>query len=153
MVTFLAKIGFLVAETTDTTSTGGGGSSFLGGSGPTLLIYAVIFIAIFYFLLVRPGQKQRRAHQDLVSSIQKGHEVMTAGGIFGKVVSVKEDYVVVEIAKKTEIRVSRNSIARVLSDTQTDALDAEEELPESETPETLETPEKKDSESGGGTEA
>ena len=55
----------------------------------TLAMYAAIF-AIFYFILIRPQQKQRKAQEDLIQNLKKGDEVVTAGGIVGKVVHIKE---------------------------------------------------------------
>ena len=90
----------------------------------------MLFIGIFYFLLIRPGQKQRKAHQEVIEAIRKGDDVMTAGGIYGTVTKIGDDYVMVEIAKKTEIKLSRNSIARRLS---VEAeVEEEEEEPEEE---------------------
>jgi len=101
-----------------------GGEEAAGGVGSYILfIYVALFVGVFYFLLIRPGQKQRKAHDQLVSSISKGDEIMTAGGIYGTITKVKDDYLMVEIARKTEIKVSRNSIARTVNA-------AEEEGPE-----------------------
>lgn len=87
-----------------------------GGAGSYMLfIYVALFIGVFYFLLIRPGQKQRKAHDELVSSIEKGNEIMTAGGMFGTITEVGDDYVMVEIADNTEVKLSRNSIARTVS--------------------------------------
>lgn len=54
-----------------------------------LFMYAAIFI-IFYFVLIRPGQKQRKAHETLIKSLKKGDEVVTAGGVVGEVLHIKE---------------------------------------------------------------
>ena len=85
------------------------GSGVTGGF--TTLAIFVVFIAVLYFALIRPTQKQRKQHDRLVQSINKGDQVMTAGGIYGTVTGVKDDYVMLEIAKKTEVKLSRNSIA------------------------------------------
>ena len=63
-------------------------------SGPnrmfvTLAMYAVIF-AIFYFILIRPQQRQRKAHEDTIQNLKKGDEIVTAGGLVGRVVHIKE---------------------------------------------------------------
>ncbi len=113
----ISAFAFLAAQTD-------GGSS-LGNY--TTIIILVVFVGIFYFLLIRPQQKQKRAHNELVSSVRKGNEVMTAGGLFGTVTRVKEDYVMVEIAKKTEVKLLRNSIARVISADEAAQLEAEPE--------------------------
>ncbi len=94
-----SAIAFLLAQTDAT------------GGFATLAIF-VLFIVVFYFLLIRPSQKQRKQHDALVQTLKKGETVVTAGGIFGKITQVKEDYVLLEIAKKTEIMVARSSISR-----------------------------------------
>ncbi len=112
MIATIANLFFLIAQDGD----GSGDQAASGGAGSyMLIIYIVLFIGIFYFLLIRPGQKQRKVHQQLVDSIKKGDEVLTAGGVYGRVTSVKPDYVMLEIAKKTEVKLSRNSIARILT--------------------------------------
>lgn len=101
-----------------------------GGSYITFVIIGV-FIAIFYFLLIRPGQKQKKAHQQLVTSLKKGDEVMTAGGFYGTVKKVDAETVMLEIASKTEIRLSKNSIARVITEEEEEEeYEEDEELEE-----------------------
>lgn len=80
-----------------------------------LLIYVVGFIAIFYFLAVRPQQKQRKAHEQLINSVKRGDRVVTIGGIFGTVKRVEEAVVVVEIDKGVSVRVARRAIAEIAS--------------------------------------
>ena len=85
----------------------------------TTVYYVVIFalfIAIFYFMGIRPQQKQRRAHQELMSSLKKGDRVMTAAGIYGTVKRVEETIVVLEIAKGITIKVSRRAISDIIRD-------------------------------------
>ena len=80
-----------------------------------LAIYVVGFIAIFYFLAVRPQQKQRKAHEQLINSVKRGDRVVTIGGIFGTVKRVEEGLVVVEIDKGVNIKVARRAIAEIAS--------------------------------------
>lgn len=101
------------------------GGEQASGSSWTFLIYIVIFVAIFYFLLIRPGQKQKKEHKRLVDSINKGDEIVTAGGIYGTIKRVGDDFVMVEVAKKTTVKLSRASIARTIS-----VAEAEEEIEE-----------------------
>ena len=63
----------------------GGGNPLIG----PLFMYGAIFI-IFYFVLIRPGQKQRKAHEALIKALKKGDEVVTAGGVVGEVLHIKE---------------------------------------------------------------
>ena len=80
-----------------------------------IIIFA-LFIAIFYFMGIRPQQKQRRAHQELMTSLKKGDVVMTAAGIYGTVKRVEETYVVIEIAKGVTMKVVRRAIADIIRD-------------------------------------
>ena len=73
----------------------------------------VIFIA-FYFLLIRPQQKKQKAHAALVAALQVGDEVMTAGGILGRVTGVSEHYAVVQISENTEIKIQKASVSQVV---------------------------------------
>ena len=73
----------------------------------------VIFIA-FYFLLIRPQQKKQKAHAALVAALQVGDEVLTAGGILGRVTGVSEHYAVVQIADNTEIKIQKASVSQVV---------------------------------------
>ena len=61
-----------------------------GGVSTALLIQIPLIFAIFYFLFFRPQQKQRQAHEERIRSVRKGDEIVTAGGIIGKVESIKE---------------------------------------------------------------
>ena len=73
---------------------GGGPSSILPGIIPFVLIFV-----LFYFLILRPQQKQSRELNEMKSSLKRGDNVLTSGGIYGKVVNVNEDTLSVEIAK------------------------------------------------------
>jgi len=81
-----------------------------------LIIYVVAFIAIFYFMAIRPQQKQRRAHQALLNSLKKGDRIMTASGIYGTVKRVEDNLVVVEVAKGVAIKVARRAVAEIIRD-------------------------------------
>ncbi len=89
-----------------------GESAGFGGNYSTTLIIIAVFIAAFYFLLIRPGQKQRKAHEQLVNSIREGDEIMSAGGIYGTVTHVGGDFVIIEVDEGTEIKLAKSSIAR-----------------------------------------
>jgi preprotein translocase subunit YajC len=80
------------------------------------VIIFVLFIAIFYFMGIRPQQKQRRAHQQLMSSLKKGDQVMTASGIYGTVKRVDDTVVVIEVAKGVTMKVARRAIADIVRD-------------------------------------
>jgi preprotein translocase subunit YajC len=73
----------------------------------------VIFIA-FYFLLIRPQQKKQKAHSEMVAALQVGDEVMTAGGILGRITGVSDHYAVVQISDNTEIKIQKSSVSQVV---------------------------------------
>ena len=72
-----------------------------------------IFVA-FYFLLIRPQQKKQKAHAELVSGLQVGDEVITAGGILGKVTGVGDHYAVIQVSDNTEMKIQKASVSQVM---------------------------------------
>ncbi len=93
---------------------GGGEPSFIASLIPLLLIFV-----IFYFLLIRPQQKRAKEHREMVSNLRRGDQVVTAGGVKGKVTKVGEsDEIEVEIAKDVKVTVIRSTISAVLSKTE-----------------------------------
>lgn len=79
-----------------------------------LLLPFVIVAIVFYFMLLRPQQKQQKQRKEMLDALKKGDQVVTAGGIYGELLVLKEDYVTVKIADKVEIKVSRNGISHVV---------------------------------------
>ncbi|EEX15252.1 preprotein translocase, YajC subunit [Citreicella sp. SE45] len=79
----------------------------------------ILIFAIMYFLLIRPQQKKMKDHQKMVTALRRGDQVVTQGGIIGKVSKVKENNEVeIEIADGVRVRVVQNTIAQVLSKTE-----------------------------------
>ena len=78
------------------------------------LLPMIIIFGAFYFLLIRPQQKKQKAHAATVAALAVGDEVMTAGGILGKVTNVTDHYAAVEIADSTIIKVQKSSISQVV---------------------------------------
>ncbi len=72
----------------------------------------ILIFAIMYFLMIRPQQKRLKAHRTMVENVKKGDRVVTQGGILGKVVSVGEDELEVEIATGVRVRVIRSTLHR-----------------------------------------
>ena len=73
----------------------------------------VIMFAIFYFLLIRPQQKRAKEHRKLLDSLKAGDQVITAGGIHGRIVTVQEQVVTLEVDKGVKIRLSRASVTGI----------------------------------------
>ncbi len=86
-----------------------------GGPIPGLDFFIIIaFAAIFYFIVWRPQSKRSKEHRELVGSLAKGDEVVTNGGLLGKITKVDEQYLVLEIAPNTEIKMQKQAIAAAL---------------------------------------
>lgn len=86
-----------------------------GGPGPMMTIFPFILIfGIMYFMVIRPQQKKTKEHQELLNRLKKNDEVMTSGGIYGKVVDLKDTVVTIEVAPNVRIRVARPQIATVI---------------------------------------
>ncbi|WP_405111181.1 preprotein translocase subunit YajC [Phaeobacter sp. BS52] len=89
-----------------------------GGALAQFLPLILIF-GIMYFLLIRPQQKKLKTHQSMVEALRRGDQVVTQGGIIGKVAKVKDDgEIEVEIAEGVKIRVIKTTIAQVLNKTE-----------------------------------
>ena len=84
------------------------------GDGTSFIIMMVLMFAAFYFLLIRPQQKKQKQHQELVNALQVGDEVLTAGGILGKITGVSEHYAVVKVSGDTEIKIQKASVSAVV---------------------------------------
>ena len=86
-----------------------------GGPGTFLSLAPLILIfVVFYFLLIRPQQKKAREHRDMLAKLKRNDEVMTTGGIFGKIMALNENEVTLEVANNIRIRVGRGHIAQLL---------------------------------------
>jgi preprotein translocase subunit YajC len=92
---------------------GGGAAAF------TSFVPLILIFAIMYFLLIRPQQKKLKDHQAMVAAVRRGDQIVTQGGIIGKIAKVKDDNEVeVEIATGVKVRVIKSTIAQVLSKTE-----------------------------------
>ncbi|MGY9034266.1 MAG: preprotein translocase subunit YajC [Rhodobacterales bacterium] len=79
----------------------------------------ILIFAIMYFLLIRPQQKKAKEHTNMVSNLRRGDNIITQGGIVGKVAKVKEDgEIEVEIAEGVKVRVIKSTVATVISKTE-----------------------------------
>jgi preprotein translocase subunit YajC len=98
-----------------------------GGPGPlvTILPFILIFV-IMYFMVIRPQQKKAREHQDMLSKLKRNDEVMTSGGIYGKVIDLKDTVVTLEVAPNVRIRVHRPQISVVLTAEKASAKEGKE---------------------------
>ena len=87
-----------------------------GGSTSGLLSFLplVVIFVLFYFLLIRPQQKKQKEHRQMVDALSTADEIVTGGGVLGKVTEVGEQFVTVEIADGVLIKIQKHTIAAVL---------------------------------------
>lgn len=87
-----------------------------GASSPGLLDFAfpIILLVLFYVMLIRPQQKRAKKHREMQASIDKGDEVVTDGGLMGKIIEINENAITVQIAEGVEVKVRREAISSVM---------------------------------------
>jgi preprotein translocase subunit YajC len=91
-------------------ASGAGGAAFIMNVVPLLLIFVV-----FYFLLIRPQQKRAKEHEAKLNAVQKNDEVITGGGLMGKVIKVADDHVEVELAPNVKVKALKSMLTDVKS--------------------------------------
>jgi preprotein translocase subunit YajC len=85
-------------------------SNIQGASSQILML--VIFIAIFYFLIWRPQSKKNEEHKKLIDNLSTGDEILTSGGILGKIVKVDKNFIDLEVSNNMSIKVQKHSIIK-----------------------------------------
>jgi preprotein translocase subunit YajC len=87
-----------------------------GGTESSLLslLPLVLMFVVLYFIMIRPQMKRQKEHKSMVEALAKGDEVVTAGGVLGRVTKIGETYLHVEVANGVELQVQRTSIVQVL---------------------------------------
>ncbi len=85
-----------------------------GDSGWMGMLPIVLMFVLLYFLMIRPQMKKAKEHKTMTEALQKGDEVITAGGVLGRITSVSEAYLSLEIAPKTEVQVQRTAVQTLL---------------------------------------
>lgn len=107
MLKLLMDTADAAAEATATGATG-----FFAKYGSILLLVALF--VVMYFVMIRPQKKQEKEFQNMLNSLQPGDEITTKGGIIGKVVSIKEETMVIETSKdRTKMRLLRSAVAKI----------------------------------------
>ena len=84
------------------------------GDGMMSMIMIVLMFGVLYFLMIRPQMKRAKEHKTMVDALQKGDEVVTTGGVLGRITKVGENYVSVEVANNVEVQVQRPAVQLVL---------------------------------------
>lgn len=82
-------------------------------AGFTSFIPLILMFAVFYFLLIRPQQKRTKEHKAMLGALKRGDEVVTAGGIYGRIVEAGEDYLIVDLGD-TKVKVTRSAVSAVI---------------------------------------
>ncbi len=97
-------------------ATGAGSPQVPGGGLGMTIFYIVIMVAVFYFLLIRPQKKQEKAKRKMLDDMRVGDDIITIGGIMGRIVSVKDESVMIETgADRTKLRFEKSAIKEVLT--------------------------------------
>lgn len=85
-----------------------------GGSSPLTFLPFVLIFVLFYFLILRPQQKQTKKRKEMLGTLKRGDDVVTSGGIYGKILNISEDEIItLEISKGVSIRISRSAISGI----------------------------------------
>ncbi|MBI3045319.1 MAG: preprotein translocase subunit YajC [Betaproteobacteria bacterium] len=85
-----------------------------GGGGFESMILIVLMFGVLYFLMIRPQMKRAKEHKTMIEALQKGDEVVAAGGVLGRISKLNENYVTLEVSDKVEIQIQRPSVQLVL---------------------------------------
>jgi preprotein translocase subunit YajC len=99
---------FFISDAMAQAGGAGGEAGFLG------LLFPIALIVIFYFLLIRPQTKRAKEHKQMVSALKKGDEVVTGGGLLGRVTELGENFVQLEVAENIHLKVQKQSIASLM---------------------------------------
>ncbi len=90
------------------------GEAASSGGGIEFMIMIGVFFAIMYFMIIRPQSKRAKEHRALIDSLNKGSEVVTNGGLLGKVTDLSDNFVTMKISANVEVQVQRQSISAVM---------------------------------------
>jgi len=74
----------------------------------------ILLFAIFYFLIIRPQQKQQKAHKEMLESLKKGDKIVTNGGLYAEVIKTEEDFIKIKLSDSATVRLDRAYVARKL---------------------------------------
>jgi preprotein translocase subunit YajC len=106
---FFVFISQAIAQTAPAAAPAGDFASSLSGMLPILLMFAVL-----YFVMIRPQMKRQKEHRAMIDALAKGDEVVSGGGLLGKVTKLGDTYVSIEVAPNTEVQIQRSAVVQVL---------------------------------------
>lgn len=97
------------------TEANGGGGFFSGGGGWMMIVYVIAFVGIIYFLMIRPTQKQQKRQAAMLQSLEVGDFVLTTGGMYGVIIDVTDDDIIVEFGnnKNCRIPMKKEAVAEI----------------------------------------
>ncbi|HXH04543.1 MAG TPA: preprotein translocase subunit YajC [Candidatus Competibacteraceae bacterium] len=86
------------------------------GPGPDMLglLFPILLIVVFYFLLIRPQTKRAKEHKQMVEALKKGDEVVTGGGLLGRVVEIGENFILLEVADNVQLKVQKQAVSSLM---------------------------------------
>lgn len=85
-----------------------------GGGGLVGLLPLILIFVIFYFMLIRPQTKRAKEHKNMVAALNKGDEIVTNGGVLGKITEAGENFLTVQIAEGVEVKVQRQAVSTLV---------------------------------------
>lgn len=90
------------------------GAAAPAGFDPSSLVFFVVLFAVMYFVMVRPQMKRQKEHRAMIEALAKGDEIVTSGGLIGRVTKIGETVLNLEVANGVELQVQRSSVVQVL---------------------------------------
>ena len=110
----LSGIALMSLFVADAWATNGAPAAAPAGDPLASMILPIGLIVLFYFFLIRPQSKRHKQHKEMVAALQKGEEVVTSGGLLGKITNVGDNFITLEISKDVSIHVQKNSVQAVM---------------------------------------
>jgi preprotein translocase subunit YajC len=101
--------GWLTAQNGAETPAAGGVAALILSMAPFLVV-----LAVFYFFIIRPQQQQQKDRNMMLSALEKGDKVVTTGGIYGEIVELRDDTLILKVADKVQLKMTRGSVAKVI---------------------------------------
>lgn len=84
------------------------------GAGWEALIFPILLIVAFYFLLIRPQTKRAKEHKKMVEELKKGDEVVTGGGLLGRITEIGENFIQLEVAEGIQLKIQKQAVASLM---------------------------------------
>ncbi len=105
---------FFISDAIAEAGAGAANTAAPAGDPLASLILPIGLVILFYFFLIRPQSKRQKAHRQMVNELQKGEEVVTSGGILGKITNVNDDFVTLEIADGVSLNIQKHAIQTIM---------------------------------------